>query len=241
MASAVHVLPLGRLRMRALHFSPLRDLCRSVTVTRSCTAALRHWRNAVLRSWDPLGAIMLRKVETTDASLTGWGIIQESRTLNCVWRSTLYSHINYLEFITVWKALKNVLPYLQGLHVLVGCDNTTAIWTARGNALLQASCTAHRLLVWSRWHFLSFRGDPCPGYSEQGRSPFVVGEPTLRRMAPPPSDSGTAMKEVWSGSRCSLRLMRKRPLFYVLLATGWGRPPPFGVDALAHPWPNVLL
>ncbi len=53
-------------------------------------------------------------------------------------------------------------------------------------------------------------GNPCPGHSEQGRSPFVVGEPTLRRMAPPPSDSGTAMEEVWSGSCSSLRLMRKR-------------------------------
>ncbi len=160
-----------------------------------------------------------------------------------MWPSTLYSaHINYLELLTVWKALKNVLPYLQGLHVLVCCDNTTAIWTARGDALLQASCTAHRLLVWSRPHFLSFRGDSCPGHSEQGCSPFVVGEPTLWRMAPPPSDSGTAMKEVWSGTRWSLRLMQNRPLFYVLLATGWGPPPPpFSVDALAHPWPSVLL
>ncbi len=53
MAAATHVLPLGLLRMRAfmkwvlsLHLSPSCDFCHSVTVTRSCIAALRHWRKA---------------------------------------------------------------------------------------------------------------------------------------------------------------------------------------------------
>ncbi|XDV17714.1 hypothetical protein PO909_023534 [Leuciscus waleckii] len=52
MASSIQVVPLGLLRMRAftkwvlsLHFSPIRDLCRLVTVTRACSAALRHWES----------------------------------------------------------------------------------------------------------------------------------------------------------------------------------------------------
>ncbi len=63
MASSIQVLPLELLRMRAfmkwvlsLHLSPLRDLCRSVTVTRACTAAVRHWRSTdVYAQGTPLG------------------------------------------------------------------------------------------------------------------------------------------------------------------------------------------
>ena len=52
MASSIQVVPMGLLRMRAftkwvlsLHFSLIPDLCRSVTVTRACSAALRHWES----------------------------------------------------------------------------------------------------------------------------------------------------------------------------------------------------
>ncbi|KAL0201455.1 hypothetical protein M9458_004642, partial [Cirrhinus mrigala] len=169
MASAVHVLPLGLLRMRAfikwvlsLHFSPLRDLCRSVTVTRTCTAALCHWRNAEFYTrGTPLRAVNLRKVVTTDASLTGWGATQEGRIVNGVWTSTLRSaHINYLELLTVWKALKHFLPRLQGHHVLVRCDNTTAVAHINHQGGMRSSklhALAHKLRVWSRRHFLSLR------------------------------------------------------------------------------------
>ncbi|KAL0200730.1 hypothetical protein M9458_003917, partial [Cirrhinus mrigala] len=228
MASAVRVLPLGLLRMRAfmkwvlsLHLSPLRDLCRSVSVTRTCTAAPRHWGNVEFYSQGtPLGAIMMRKVVTTDASLTGWGATQEGRTVNGVWPNTLHSaHINYLELFTVWKALNHFLPHLQGHHVLVRCDTTAVAYINRQGGMRSSKlhALAHRLLVWSRRHFLS--------RSEQRRRPSVEGEPTLWGMAPPPSDSGATVEEIRSGNRRSLRLARKRPVPYVLLATGRGRPP----------------
>ncbi|KAI2665734.1 Protein P [Labeo rohita] len=224
MASAVHVLPLGLLRMRAfmkwvlsLHFSPLHDLCRSVTVTRTCTAALRHWRNAECYTrGTSLGAIKLRKVVTTDASLTGWGATQEGRIVNGVWTSTLRG-------ITCW------------------CGATTPqLWhisTPRRDALLQASCSSSQAASMEQAALSVITGDPCPGHFEQGRRPFVKGEPTLRRMAPPSSDSGSAMGEVRSGCRRSLRLARKCPLSYVLLATGRQCPPWRGRTGP----PNVLL
>ncbi|XP_067309082.1 uncharacterized protein [Pseudorasbora parva] len=109
MALAIQFLPLGPLRMRAfmkwvlsLHFSPLHDLCRSLTVTRTCAAALRHWKSAdFYTQGTPLGTVMLRKVVTTDASLTGWGATQEGRTVNGLRPSKLRSeHIDYLELLT---------------------------------------------------------------------------------------------------------------------------------------------
>ena len=102
----------GLLRMRAftkwvlsLHFSPIRDLCRLVTVTRACSAALRHWEseNFYARG-TPLGTVTMRKVVTTDASLTGWGTTQAGRTMNGLWLSRLRSaHMNYLELLPIGK------------------------------------------------------------------------------------------------------------------------------------------
>ncbi|XDV25867.1 hypothetical protein PO909_029703 [Leuciscus waleckii] len=112
MASSIQVVPLGLLRMRAftkwvlsLHFSPIRDLCRSVTVTRTCSAALRHWENKNFYAWGtPLRTVTMRNVLTTDASLTGWGTTQEGRTVNGLWLSRLRSaHINYLELLPFGK------------------------------------------------------------------------------------------------------------------------------------------
>ncbi|KAI5103666.1 hypothetical protein C0J45_7247 [Silurus meridionalis] len=189
MASVTHVLPLGLLRMRAymkwilsLHLSPLRDLCRYVTVTCACMAALRHWRAAEFYAHGTLlGAIMLRKVVTTDASLTGWGATQEGRSVNGVWPNSLHSaQINYLELLTVLKALKHFLPRLQGHHVLVRCDNTTAVAHINrqgGMCSSKLSALAHKLLVWSTRHFLLLRATHVPGVLNRGADLLSRGNP----------------------------------------------------------------
>ncbi|KAL0194774.1 hypothetical protein M9458_008346, partial [Cirrhinus mrigala] len=243
MASAVHVLPLGLLRMRAfmkwvlsLHFSPLHDLCRSVTVTRTCTATLRHWRNAEFYTrGTSLGAIKLRKVVTTDASLTGWGATQEGRIVNGVWTSTLRSaHINYLELLTVWKALKHFLPRLQGHHVLVRCDNTTAVAHINRQGGMRSSklhALAHKLLVWSRRHFLSLRATHVPGILNRGADLLSRGNPLYGewRLHPQTVDL------LWARfGQAAVDLFASRenvhcPMFFSLR------------DDDAHPWPNVLL
>ncbi|KAI2664020.1 Actin cytoskeleton-regulatory complex protein end3 [Labeo rohita] len=76
----------------------------------------------------------------------------------------------------------------------------------RGDALLQASCSSSQAASMEQAALSVITGDPCPGHFKQRRRPFVEGEPTLRRMAPPSSDSGSAMGEVRSGCRRSLHL-----------------------------------
>ncbi|XP_073692680.1 uncharacterized protein [Garra rufa] len=251
MASAVHVLPLGLLRMRAfmkwvlsLHLSPLRDLCRSVSVTRACTAALRHWRNVEFYAHGtPLGAIMMRKVVTTDASLTGWGATQEGRTVNGVWPNTLHSaHINYLELLTVWKALNHFLPRLQGHHVLVRCDNTTAVAYINRQGGMRSSklhALAHRLLVWSRRHFLSLRATHVPGVLNRGADLLSRGNPLYGDWRLHPQIVGLLWRRF---GQATVDLFASHenaqcPMFFSLR----DEDAPLGVDALAHPWPKVLL
>ncbi|XP_047665229.1 uncharacterized protein LOC125140302 [Tachysurus fulvidraco] len=95
-------------------------------------------------------------------------------------------------------------------------DSCSIYQPSRQHALLQASrsCSQAVGVKHSR-----------PGPFEQGCRPSVKGEPSVRRVEAPPPDSGAALGEVRPGSRRSLRLARKRPLSYVLLASGRGHPP----------------
>nr|XP_009302985.2 uncharacterized protein LOC103911649 [Danio rerio] len=95
----------------------------------------------------------------------------------------------------------------------------------RGDAILQAPRLSSPAFSMEQATFSVVTGNPCPRRSEQGCRPFVKGEPTLRGVASPSSNSGPALEEIRPGRRRSLRLARKRPLSYVLLATGRGCPP----------------
>ncbi|XP_067312120.1 uncharacterized protein [Pseudorasbora parva] len=103
--------------------------------------------------------------------------------------------------------------------------------SSRRRALAEASCPSLQAFGMEWASFPVVTRDSCSGNSEQRRGSSIEGEPALRRLAPPPSDSRHDMDEV-TDARRSVRLARKQPLSYVLLAKGLGR---------AHPWPRVLL
>lgn len=143
----------------SLHLSPLCDIGHSIRDALVLSSPCR-WKNAGFYAHGtPLRTFMLHKVVTTDPSLTEWGVTQEGRTVKGVGANELCSaHIIYLDLITVWKTLKHFLPCLQGYHVLVRCDNTTAVEHINRQGGMQSPkihALAHRLLVWSRQHFLS--------------------------------------------------------------------------------------
>ena len=64
----------------------------------------------------------------TDASQLGWGASFNNNTIGGRW-STIESslHINALELKAIWLALKSYHREIQGQHVKVFCDNTTAV------------------------------------------------------------------------------------------------------------------
>ncbi|KAL6471402.1 hypothetical protein MHYP_G00200520 [Metynnis hypsauchen] len=105
----------------SLRLNQLRHGHRRVLVSIDCALALYQWRQpAFLTRGIPMGTILVRKVVTSDASLSGWGATHEGRSVNGVWDPHLRSaHINYLELLAVFLALKLFLPYLAGHHVLV--------------------------------------------------------------------------------------------------------------------------
>ncbi len=67
----------------------------------------------------PCRCVML----TTDASLNGWGAVMSDHPARGVWSGRqLMWHINCLEILAVFRALKHFLPDLRDHHVLVRAD-----------------------------------------------------------------------------------------------------------------------
>ncbi len=87
MAAASPVLPLGLLHMRPflwwmkeLRLHPTVPATRLIRVSHSCCRTLLLWRDpAFLQSGVRMGAIHHRHMITTDASMTGWGVVSEGR------------------------------------------------------------------------------------------------------------------------------------------------------------------
>ncbi|MCJ8738081.1 hypothetical protein PDJAM_G00031590 [Pangasius djambal] len=127
MAAASNVIPFGLLYMRPLQwwlktrgFSLRGNPLRMVKVTRRCLRALDMWRDPWFLSQGPvLGAPCCRVTLATDASLTGWGAVMSGRSARGLWSGRhLTWHINCLEMLAVFLALRHFLPDLRDRHVL---------------------------------------------------------------------------------------------------------------------------
>ncbi|KAL0187988.1 hypothetical protein M9458_015087 [Cirrhinus mrigala] len=129
-----------------------------------------------------------------------------------------------------------------GHHVLVRCDNTTAVAHINRQGWMRSfklHALAHKLLVWSRRHFLSLRVTHVPGILNRGADVLSRGNPLYGewRLHPQIVD---LLWERFSRAAVDLFASRKNtncPMFFSLRDNN----APLGVDALAHPWPNVLL
>ncbi len=136
MAAASNVIPFGLLYMRPLQwwlkskgFSPRGNPFRMIKVTRRCLRALDMWRKPWFLSQGPvLGAPCRRVTLATDASLTGWGAVMSGHPARSLWSGHhLTWHINCLEMLAVFRALKHFLPDLRNHNVLVRTDNTAVV------------------------------------------------------------------------------------------------------------------
>lgn len=112
MASAILLVPLGRLHMRefqiwvaACGLDPVSHGARKVLVMPACTRTLHHWRAlASLTQGVPVGAVLSRKVVTMDASLSGWGGVR-GRCVRGSWSVVLQrSHINSWQCSSLYVA-----------------------------------------------------------------------------------------------------------------------------------------
>ncbi|KAI2664621.1 Transposon Ty3-G Gag-Pol polyprotein [Labeo rohita] len=250
MAAASNVIPFGLLYMRPLQwwlktrgFSPRGNPFRMIKVTRRCLRALDMWRNPWFLSQGPvLGAPCRRVTLATDASLTGWGAVMSGHTARGLWRGhQLTWHINCLEMLAVFQALKHFLPDLRDRHVLVRTDNTSVVSYINHQGGLRSRPLyklAHQILVWSRGKLLSLRAVYLPGY-------LNVAADILSRQGPRPGEwmlHPEVVKQIWrvfGPAQVDLFATRENtqcPLWYSL-----AHPAPLGLDAMVQTWPRLRL
>ncbi|KAL0161734.1 hypothetical protein M9458_045459, partial [Cirrhinus mrigala] len=250
MAAASNVIPFGLLYMRPLQwwlktkgFSPRGNPLRMIKVTRRGLRALDMWKKPWFLHLGPvLGAPCRRVSLATDASLTGWGAVMSGRSARGLWSGRHLSwHINCLEMLAVFRALKYFLPDLKDRHVLVRTDSTAAVYYINHHGGLRSRPLyklAHQILVWSQDKLLSLRAVHIPGY-------LNVGADILSRQGPRPGEwmlHPEVVKQIWrifGPAQVDLFATRENtqcPLWFSL-----AHPAPLGLDAMAQTWPRLRL
>ncbi|KAL0159087.1 hypothetical protein M9458_047163, partial [Cirrhinus mrigala] len=197
--------PFGLLYMRPLQwwlrtkgFSPRGNPFRMIKVTRRCLRALDMWKKPWFLSQGPvLGAPCRRVTLATDASLTGWDAVMSGHPARGLWSGRhLTWHINCLEMLAVFRALKHFLPDLIGYHVLVRTDNTAVVYYINHQGGLRSRPLyklAHQILVWSQGKLLSLRAVHVPGH-------LNMGADVLSRQGPRPGEwmlHPEVVKQIW--------------------------------------------
>ncbi len=122
---------------------------------------------AFLRAGVPLGQVSRHVVVSTDASAMGWGAMCNGHAAAGIWTgSRLQWHINCLELLAVWLALRHFKGLLHDKHVLVRTDNTATVAYINHQGGLRSrrlSQLARHLLLWSQKHLRSLRAVHIPG------------------------------------------------------------------------------
>ncbi|KAI2662472.1 Retrovirus-related Pol polyprotein from transposon 17.6 [Labeo rohita] len=250
MAAASNVIPFGLLCMRPLQwwlrtegFSPRGNPFRMIKVTRQCLRALDMWKKPWFLSQGPvLGAPCRRITLATDASLTGWGAVMSGHPARGLWSSRhLTWHINCLEMLAVFRALKHFLLDLIGHHVLVRADNTAVVYYFNHQGGLCSRPLyklAHQILVWSQDKLLSLRAVHVPGH-------LNMGADILSRQGLRPGEwmlHPKVVKQIWRVfGRAQVDLFATRENAQCPLWFSVTHPAPLGLDAMVQTWQRLRL
>ncbi len=159
-----------------------------------------------------------------------------------LWRGHhLAWHINRLEMLAVFQALKHFLPDLRDHHVLVHTDNTAMVFYINHQGGLRSRPLyrlAHQILVWSQGKLLSQRAVYIPGH-------FNVGADILSRQGPWPGEwmlHTEVVKQIWRVfGQVQVDLFATQETAQCLLWYSLVHPAPLGLDAMVQTWPRLRL
>ncbi len=165
MATASNVITFGLLHMRPLQwwlrttgFSPRGDPFRMIKVTRQFLRTLVNVEETLVPVPGSHVGSFMSSQDANDRCLPH-GLGSDLRGSQGLWKKHHLSwHINCLEMLAVFLALKNFLAYLRGHHVLVRSDNTSVVSYINHKGGLRSrplSKLACQILMWSQGKLLS--------------------------------------------------------------------------------------
>lgn len=100
----------------------------NVSLKEELNEDLSWWKQNILTSVNSFGVHSYKMTIYSDASLTGWGASCEGKNSHGFWSAEERNfHINYLELLAVFLALKVYAVDLSHCDILLRMDNTTAI------------------------------------------------------------------------------------------------------------------
>lgn len=101
-----------------------------MAISRESVSELHWWIKNLDNSFNVLQLPLIQLTIATDASLLGWGAVLGNRNTGGRWLPTeSVFHINVLELLAVFYALKSFGNEVAAKHVKFLIDNTTAVAT----------------------------------------------------------------------------------------------------------------
>ncbi|KAL0147675.1 hypothetical protein M9458_057010 [Cirrhinus mrigala] len=166
----------------------------------------------------PLGQVRRHVIVNTDASGTGWGARCNGQAASGFWTGPrLQWHINCLELLAVFLALRRFRRMLHGEHVLVRTDNIYINHQGglRSHRMLQLAC---HLLLWSLMSLKSLRAIHIPGELNRATDALScqLTLPGEWRMETPPPGGPADLEPIRGSSDRSVCLPGIRPLPVIL-------------------------
>ncbi len=208
-----------------------------------CQRALDMWKKTWFLSQGPvLGAPCCRVMLATDGSLIGWGDVKNGHPARGLWSGRhLTWHINWLEMLPAFRALKHFLPGMRGHHVLVRTDNTSVVSYINHQGGLRSRRLyklAHQIHVLSQDRQLLLRAVYIPGH-------FNVGADILSRQGPRPGEwmlHPEVVKQIWRVfGQAKVDLFATQETSQCPLWISLTPPAPMGLDAMVQTWPRLRL
>ena len=104
------------------------DFNAKMIITHSMKAELDWWIKNIPLAVRKINHGPPRMVISTDASLSGWGAVCEDMRIGGRWSLVEVGyHINYLELLAIFHALRAFCKDVTDTHVQIKSDNTSAI------------------------------------------------------------------------------------------------------------------
>ena len=174
MESMSTLLPLARCYKRPLQrevhhrFQDMSNLKAMVNIGPWFRQAVNQWLDPLwLHSAVPIRPRPPQVFLYTDASRAGWGAHCLHGETSGLWPLDLQqNHINWLELMAVWLAMKHFQASLQGRWVTIVSDNSTSlsyISNQGGSHSVTLSLLAEEMLVWAHTRAITLTVEFVPG------------------------------------------------------------------------------